>query len=139
MRISDWSSDVCSSDLIAHGFEIVQSIFPGWTFLVADTVAAFGLHGALFVGPRHPVAFRSGAWAGELATFEIDLFRNGAFADHGQARNVLDGPVSALRHLLGLPASDRLNPSLAPGELVTTAPLTRAFPIAAGPERTPPH
>src|SRR3546814_21131555 len=127
MRISDWSSDVCSSDLIAHGFEIVQSIFPGWTFLVADTVAAFGLHGALFVGPRHPVAFRSGDWAGELATFEIDLFRNGALADHGQARNVLDGPVSDLRPPLGLPASDRNNPPLAAGEIAPTGTLTRAF------------
>src|SRR3546814_19646096 len=110
MRISDWSSDVCSSDLIAHGFEIVQSIFPGWTFLVADTVAGLGLHGALFVGPRHPVAFRSGDWAGELASFEIDLFRNGALADPVQARNVLDGPVSALRHLIGLHAYSRIRP-----------------------------
>src|SRR3546814_14505899 len=126
MRISDWSSDVCSSDLIAHGFEIVQSIFPGWTFLVADTVAAFGLHGALFVGPRHPVAFRSGDWAGELAPFELDLFRNGALADHGQARNVLDGPVSAFRHLIGLLASDRTTPPFAPWETTTQGTHTRA-------------
>jgi 2-keto-4-pentenoate hydratase len=33
-------------DWVAHGFEIVQSIFPNWTFLAADTVAAYGLHGA---------------------------------------------------------------------------------------------
>src|SRR3546814_8069560 len=77
-------------------------------------------------------SFRSGDWAGELATFEIDLFRNGALADHGQARNVLDGPVSALRHLIGLLASVRINPPLAAGEIVTTGTLTRAFPIAAG-------
>ena len=29
--------------------------------------------------------------------FEIDLFRNGALADHGRAANVLDGPVFALQ------------------------------------------
>src|SRR5262245_9517187 len=43
-------------DWVAHGFEIVQSIFPNWQFAAADTVAAFGLHGALLIGPRHPVA-----------------------------------------------------------------------------------
>jgi 2-oxo-3-hexenedioate decarboxylase len=32
-------------DWIAHGFEIVQSIFPNWSFQTADTVAAYGLHG----------------------------------------------------------------------------------------------
>ena len=40
---------------VAHGFEIVQSIFPDWKFAAADTVAAYGLHGALLIGPRHRV------------------------------------------------------------------------------------
>ena len=35
---------------LAHGFEIAQSIFPGWKFAVADTVAADGMHGALAGG-----------------------------------------------------------------------------------------
>jgi 2-oxo-3-hexenedioate decarboxylase len=34
-------------DWIAHGFEIVQSIFPNWSFQAADTVAGYGLHGRL--------------------------------------------------------------------------------------------
>jgi 2-oxo-3-hexenedioate decarboxylase len=34
-------------DWVGHGFEIVQSIFPGCKFSAPDTVAAFGLHGAL--------------------------------------------------------------------------------------------
>src|SRR3546814_5095346 len=29
MRISDWSSDVCSSDLPAHPFAIAQGLVPG--------------------------------------------------------------------------------------------------------------
>jgi hypothetical protein len=33
-------------DWVGHGFEIVQSIFPGWKFSAPDAVAAFGLHGA---------------------------------------------------------------------------------------------
>ena len=53
-------------DWVAHGFEIVQSIFPHWTFLAADTIAAYGLHGALRIGPRHSVASRSDDWARTL-------------------------------------------------------------------------
>lgn len=37
---------------VAHGFEIVQSPFPGWKFTAAQTVAVQALHGALLVGPR---------------------------------------------------------------------------------------
>jgi 2-oxo-3-hexenedioate decarboxylase len=80
-------------DWIAHGFEIVQSIFPNWSFQAADTVAGYGLHGRLFVGPRHSAASRRNEWASELSRFEIDLFRNGAHVDHGVAANVLDGPL----------------------------------------------
>jgi 2-oxo-3-hexenedioate decarboxylase len=119
-------------DWVAHGFEIVQSIFPDWKFLAADTVAGYGLHGALLIGPRHPVAPRSEDWRRELAAFEIDLIRNGDLADHGRAANVLDGPLFALRHLVELLASDPVNPPLAAGEIVTTGTLTRAFPVAAG-------
>jgi 2-oxo-3-hexenedioate decarboxylase len=120
-------------DWIAHGFEIVQSLFPGWRFAAADTVAAFGLHGAYFVGPRRRIAAADqAAWLAALASFEIALERDGVLVDRGRAANVLDGPLSALRHLVGLLAQDRLNPPLAAGEIVTTGTLTRAFPVAAG-------
>ena len=119
---------------VAHGFEIVQSIFPNWRFLAADTIAAYGLHGALWIGRRHSIAPRSDDWARELSDFEIDLFRNRAFVDHGRAANVLDGPVFALQQLVALLAADQLNPPLAKGEIVTTGTLTRAFPVAAGEE-----
>ena len=46
--------------------------------------------------------------------------------------NVLDGPVSALRHLVQLLAQDANSPPLAAGEIVTTGTLTRAMPIEAG-------
>ena len=117
---------------VAHGFEIVQSIFPEWRFSPADTVAAFGLHGALLIGPRVAVAPRREEWLHQLATFTVDLERDGAAMDRGQAANVLDGPVSALRHLVELLARDPVNPPLAAGEIVTTGTLTRAFPVRAG-------
>ena len=79
---------------------------------------------------------RPDEWARELSRFEIDLFRNGALADHGVAANVLGGPLLALRHLVETLAQDPLSPPLAAGEIVTTGTLTRAFPIAAGEEWT---
>src|SRR5262245_59032861 len=61
---------------IAHGFELVQSIFPAWKFSAADTVAAFGLHGALLIGPRHALATGTAEhWHRTLSRFEIDLAR----------------------------------------------------------------
>jgi 2-oxo-3-hexenedioate decarboxylase len=117
---------------VAHGFEIVQSIFPGWKFAAADTVAAFGLHGALLIGPRHEVAPRREQWLATLASFQIDLFCDGVIADRGRAANVLGGPLLALRHLVEFLAHDPAQPPLAAGEIVTTGTLTRAFPIAPG-------
>jgi 2-oxo-3-hexenedioate decarboxylase len=121
-----------SIDWVAHGFEIVQSIFPGWQFSAPDTVAAFGLHGALLIGPRHSIATHAEDWSRTLSTFEIDLKREGTVVDHGRATNVMGGPLSALRHLIDLLARDQVNPPLAADEIVTTGTLTRALPISTG-------
>lgn len=117
---------------VAHGFEIVQSIFPQWKFAAADTIAANGVHGALAIGPRHLVAARAGEWQAELSRFDIDLLCDGRKIDRGHAANVLDGPLAALRHLVGLLAHDEVNPPLTAGEIVTTGTLTRAMPIKSG-------
>jgi 2-oxo-3-hexenedioate decarboxylase len=119
-------------DWVGHGFEIVQSIFPGWKFSAPDTVAAFGLHGALLIGPRHSIAAHAEEWSRTLSTFEIDLERDGAVIDHGRATDVLGGPLSALRHLIDILARDQVNPPLAAGEIITTGTLTRALPVSAG-------
>lgn len=118
---------------VAHGFEIVHSLFAGWRFAAADTVAAFALHGAYRMGPRRPIAdVPKEGWRAALTRFEISLYRNETLVDRGQAPNVLDGPLSALRHLNDLLAADRHNPPLAAGEIVTTGTVTRAFPVAPG-------
>lgn len=116
---------------IAHGYEIVQSIFPGWRFAAADTVAAFGLHGALFIGERHPVGDKAAEWLRVLSDFDITL-RCGEVTERGHARDVLDGPLSALKHLVGLLEKDAVNPQLAAGEIVTTGTLTKAMPVKSG-------
>ncbi|WP_407518576.1 2-keto-4-pentenoate hydratase [Methylobacterium oryzisoli] len=119
---------------VAHGFEIVQSLYPGWRFTAADTVAAFGLHGALLVGP--PSAVTPGteaAWRESLSAFTVTLLRDGVVADEGSAAEVLGGgPLTALRHLVGILAADPDGPPLAAGEIVSTGTLTRALPVAPG-------
>src|ERR1700730_12536939 len=116
----------------ALGFEIVQSIYPGWKFSAADTVAANGVHGALLIGPRHPFAPDMAEWQRTLSAFEIDLNCGGRLIDRGRAENVLGGPLSALRHLVGLLAKDPFNPPLAAGEMVSPGTLPQAVPVVAG-------
>jgi 2-keto-4-pentenoate hydratase len=118
---------------VAHGFEFVQSIFPGWRFQVADCIADGGLHGRLFVGPRRELSDREReTLAADLSGLKIRLSRNGAPNDAGSGANVLDGPIQALAHLAAVLATDRLNPPLRAGEIVTTGTLTRAFPVLSG-------
>ena len=118
-------------DGIAHGFEIVQSIFPGWGFTAPEAVAAFGLHGALLLGPWHPMVDHV-ALETSLRAFTVDLECKGRVVDRGNATNVLGGPLTALRCLVELLADDAVNPPLAAGEIVTTGTLTGVPPVAAG-------
>lgn len=119
---------------VAHGFEIVQSLFPGWKFRAADTVAAFALHGALVVGRRTPVTPASAPdWIERLVGFDVTLLRNGLEMDHGNSVHVLGGgPLSAVRHLLTVLADDPDALPLAAGEIVSTGTLTRALPVSPG-------
>ncbi|MEW9805883.1 2-keto-4-pentenoate hydratase [Mesorhizobium sp. ZMM04-5] len=118
---------------MAHGFEFVQSIFPGWRFTVADCVADGGLHGRLFIGPKRKLSDdERRTLAARLSRLTIRLFRNGEPAGSGSGANVLDGPVQALAHLASVLADDPLNPPLRAGEIVTTGTLTRAFPVTPG-------
>ena len=120
-------------DWVAHGFEVVQSLFPDWKFAPADTVAAFGLHGALMLGPRHAISpGNARQWRERLSAFEVTLFRNDVAMDRGHARNVLGGPLSALKNVVEVLAADKFNSALKAGEFITTGTITRAFPIARG-------
>jgi 2-oxo-3-hexenedioate decarboxylase len=120
-------------DWIAHGFEIVQSVFPCWRFKAADTVAAYALHGAYRLGPRHSIAAADcPRWLETLRRFEIELSKDGAAVDRGHALNVLDGPLSTISHLVGVLEKDKANPPLQAGEIITTGTVTRAFPVSPG-------
>lgn len=119
-------------DWVSHGFEIVQSHYPNWKFAAPDTVANGGLHGVFFLGKKVPIADDRSGWLQALREFEIDLYRDDKLIDTGHARNVLDGPVIALKHFIELLAKDPDNEPLAAGEVVTTGTVTKAWPVAPG-------
>lgn len=117
---------------VAHGFEIVQSIFPGWKFAPPDAVIIDGHHAALLIGPRHEIGEKAAEWLRTLKGFEIELYCDGKLMDKGHALNVLEGPLSTIRYLMDLLARDPDNPPLAAGEIVSTGTLTRALPVKRG-------
>ncbi len=116
-------------DWVAPAFEVVQSIYPGWRFDVADCVLAGALHGRLALGPRIPAAdidLRA------LPTVGVRLLRGETPVEDGVGANALDGPIQALGRLVALLGSDDAQPPLAAGEIVSTGTLTDAQPITPG-------
>ena len=117
---------------VAQGFELVQSVYPGWAFGMTDAVAAFGLHGALVLGERHEVAGDREGWWAALSSFALEVRCDGALVGRGHARDVLGGPLSALRFLVEEIERRPGSAPLAAGEVVTTGTLTGAHPAAPG-------
>jgi 2-oxo-3-hexenedioate decarboxylase len=120
------------TEWVALGYEIVQSIFPGWKFAAPDAVAAHCVHGALLIGARHAIAPRKTEWQHELAGFTVELYCNGKLSQRGSGALVLDSPLLALRGLTELLANDTHNPPLRAGEIISTGTLTLAMPASAG-------
>lgn len=121
-------------EAVAHAFELVQSVYPGWRCAAPDTIASGGMHGALAVGPFVPVPPEArDDWRARLAGFDIVLAGDGVELDRGNASAVMGGgPLAALAHLVAVLAADAGAPPLAAGEIVSTGTLTRALPVAPG-------
>jgi len=117
---------------VAHGYEMVQSIYPGWKFAPPDAVIVDAHHAALLIGPRHEIATSAADWLRALTSFEIELFCNGKLMDKGHALNVLEGPLSTIRYVMNLLARDSDNPPLKAGEIISTGTLTRALSVKPG-------
>jgi 2-keto-4-pentenoate hydratase len=118
---------------IAAGFELVQSHFPDWKFQAADCTAAFGLHGALIVGPVTSLDDHGrDRLAIALPDFEVTLRCGAEIVDRGRGSHTLDSPALALQHLAGVLASQPEAAPLRAGEIVTTGTLTDAWPVAPG-------
>ncbi|HSB23569.1 MAG TPA: hydratase, partial [Burkholderiaceae bacterium] len=122
-------------DWLAPCFEIVQSHCADWVFTAAQTVADGGLHGRLLAGPRVPVrdlADHGATLEARLAACSVRLLRGDTLVERGLGRNVLDGPLHALRHFVLELQRCPDAPTLSPGDAVTTGTWTDAWPLQAG-------
>jgi 2-keto-4-pentenoate hydratase len=119
-------------DWVAHGFEIVQSRYPGWKFQAADTIADGALHAALLLGPRQAVDQLGAGLIEALKAFSITLLCDGQPVETGSGAKVLGHPLAAVAHLIEVLASQPKHPPLQAGEIVTTGTLTQARVVRAG-------
>jgi 2-keto-4-pentenoate hydratase len=125
-------ADVADSvEWVAHGFEIVQCVYPEWSFTAAESFAAQSLHGALLVGPRRKV-LKHGQLAAFLSAVRLNMTCNGGVIADGDGTAVLDGPIQAFAHLVEMlagqpPLAEPLR--LRAGSIITTGTLTDAQPL----------
>jgi 2-oxo-3-hexenedioate decarboxylase len=119
-------------DWVAHGFEIVDAIFPNWSFAASDAVAGYGVHAALLMGPQRGIADNRAQWAERLASFTVTLTCSDGVTRTGSGANVLDSPLTALKFLVDEIARYPHSRPLEAGEIITTGTLTDAMPIVAG-------
>ena len=116
-------------DWIAPGFEIVDSIYPNWSFALPDTIASGGLHGCLVIGKK---LFINNDVERDLADLKVRLFKGASFEEEGTGANVLDGPVSAVRYLHKSLAAIKNQVLLSSGNIITTGTMTDAKPVFPG-------
>ena len=114
---------------VAPGFEIVDSVFPDWKFSIPDTIAAGGLHGQLIIGQKVPTINNL---APELIGQKVTLSCDDKIVEEGYGSNILDGPISALKHLLDGIFDEPSEVPIKAGDIVTTGTLTDAKPLRVG-------
>jgi len=117
---------------VAHGFEIVQSHFPGWRFQAPDTVADWALHATLLVGPPQPLPRLGSDVMAALESLTITLSCGDSHIETAKGSNVLGNPLSAIAHLLSVLAKQPDYATLQAGEIVLTGTVTTAQSVQAG-------
>src|SRR3546814_18874383 len=104
MRISDWSSDVCSSDLLSPGssaVDCVRAAFPGGSMTGAPKVRTMEIIDRLESGPRGDYSGSIGYFAhGGAADLSIVIrslvcTERGVTLGIGGASTALSGPEEA--------------------------------------------
>ncbi len=119
-------------DWVAHGFEMVQSHYPGWKFQAPDAIADGGLHARLLVGQPQAVGTLGADLQESLAAFTLALSEGGAARETGTGANVLGNPLAAVTHLMHVLAGQSPRLSLGAGEIVTTGTVTSAYAVQPG-------
>ncbi len=122
---------------LALGFEIIDCVYPGWTFQPADFVAAFGLHAALVVGtPLGVTEAQIPGLVEALATFKVSLLKDGQAVAEGAGRNSLRSPALCLAELASARATHPDATPLAAGDFVSSGTLTESQLIHPGEQWT---
>ena len=118
---------------VALGFEIVDCHYADWRLTPADSVADFGLHGALVVGPRvERNAPGFDERVARLDELEVRLLRDETPVARGRGKAVLGHPLEALEVV------PKLLPRFDPGEIrradavVSTGTMTALEPLFPG-------
>jgi 2-keto-4-pentenoate hydratase len=119
-------------DWVAHGFEIVQSHYPGWKFQAADAVADWGMHATLLIGEPHPVKDFGAGLQDALEAFTIELACDGELLETGKGANVLGSPLAAVSHLVSVLAAQSPSQPIQAGEIITTGTITAAYDVRPG-------
>ena len=119
-------------DWVAHGFEMVQSHYPGWKFQAPDAIADWGMHGRLLVGKPQAVDTLGADLKEALAAFTLALSEGGKLIETGVGANVLGNPLQAVVHLIQVLASQSPHQSLQANEIVTTGTVTSAYAVQPG-------
>lgn len=118
---------------VALGFEIVDCHYPEWHLTPADSVADFGLHGALVVG--RPVNARQPGFEERVARLdglEVRLFRNETPVARGRGSDVLGHPLAALEFVPRLLPRFAGPEEPASGGVVSTGTMTALEPLSPG-------
>lgn len=116
---------------MAQGYEIVVTPADGVPPTVPEAIANGGMHGALLIGERRPVATLGSDLASRLGALTLELRCDGELKERGVGATVLGNPLNAILHLMqGLAAEGRA--PLQGGAIVTTGTITAAYPMAAG-------
>jgi 2-oxo-3-hexenedioate decarboxylase len=130
---TDTAAVLDAVEWISLGFEVIDCVYPDWTFTPADFVAGYGLHAALVVGTPVPVdAAGIAALVEALPRFTVTLSRDGQVVAEGSGRNSLRSPALCLGELASALSRRAGAEPLAAGDLVSSGTLTESQPIAAG-------
>jgi 2-oxo-3-hexenedioate decarboxylase len=134
---TDAAAVLAHVEWLALGFEIIDCVYPDWTFQPADFVAAVGLHAALVVGtPLRVTAAQIPGLVEALAAFKVSLLKDGQVAAEGAGRNSLRSPALCLAELAAARARQPGATPLAAGDLISSGTLTESQLIHAGEQWT---
>ena len=117
---------------IAHSIEMVQCHYPDWKFQSTDAICDASFHGRLLLGPRRHVPPGDRGLESMLRDCAVSLFQDDRLVEVGYGRNVLGSPLAAVASLVEAIEREGGNHPLAPGEIITTGTMTKAYPVKAG-------